>query len=78
MAEPRMDAGLAAAAAASNPRERIEGAMAPYREALERAWGAELPALTDYLTVATAPWRQNAAVLRAELKRAPSVPTLIL
>ncbi|MDP3770674.1 MAG: hypothetical protein Q8R16_00040 [bacterium] len=78
MAEPRMDAGLAAAAAASNPRERIELAMAPYREALERAWGAEFPALTDYLAVATAPWRQNAAVLRAELKRAPSAPTLIL
>lgn len=73
-----MDAGLAAAAAASNPRVRIESAMAPYREALERVWGAEFPALTDYLAVATAPWRQNAAVLRAELKRAPHAPTLIL
>jgi len=78
MSNVRTDAGLAAAAAASNLRERIELALAPYREALERVWGAELPALTEYLTIATAPWRQNAAVLRAELKRAPNAPTLIL
>ncbi|MBI4142382.1 hypothetical protein HY480_00730 [Candidatus Uhrbacteria bacterium] len=77
MATDRTDAGLAAAAA-YDPKALLDAAIAPYGETLERMWGAEFPALRDYLAIATAPWQRNAAVLRADLKRAPSAPTLIL